>query len=86
MITADTLKTLTSVKKGALVEALERNPIRPSWIYAIKKCRFLGLTNGNEFCYALEYDGRVALRSNMARRPEKVFISMNTKGLLVADI
>ena len=84
MITAEQLKTVTTLKKDALVQILERDPKQPSWIYAIKKCRFLGMTNGGQFCYSLEYDGRVALRSNMARRPEKVFVTLTPTGSLVA--
>lgn len=83
MITADKLKQLTTLKKDALVAALERGDSTPSWAYAIKKCRFLGLTNGGQFCYGIEYDGRVAQRSYQARRPEKVFISTTPAGSLV---
>jgi hypothetical protein len=83
MITAEKLKELTSIKKDALVAILEKGTT-PSWAYAIKKCRFVGITNGGQFCYGLEYDGRTALRSYQARRPDKVFISMLPSGSLVA--
>jgi DNA-binding XRE family transcriptional regulator len=83
MITAQRLKELTSIKKDALVAALEKGDNTPSWAYAIKKIKFLGLTNAGQFCYALDYDGRVAQRSYQARRPEKVFISLTPLGSLV---
>ena len=82
MITADQLKQLTSLKKDTIVEVLEKGNT-PSWVYAIKKCRFLGLTNGRQFCYGIENDGRVAQRSHQAKRPEKVFISTTPTGSLV---
>ena len=82
MITAEQLKQLTSIKKDTLVAALEKGNT-PSWAYAIKKCRFLGLTNGGQFCYGIEYDGRVAQRSYQSKRPEKVFISTTPTGSLV---
>jgi len=83
MITADKLKQLTSIKKDTLVAALERGDSTPSWAYAIKKCRFLGLTNGGQFCYGIEYDGRVSQRYYQSKRPEKVFISTTPAGSLV---
>jgi hypothetical protein len=84
MITAEKLKELSTIKKDALVAILEKGNT-PTWAYAIKKCRFLGMTNGVQFCYGLEYDGRVAQRPLYARRPEKIFISMTPTGSLVAD-
>ena len=86
MITAERLKQLTTLKKDALVSMLETGDTTPSWAYAIKKCRFLGLTNGGQFCYTLEYDGRVAQRAYQARRPEKVFISVSPVGSLTVGV
>ena len=83
MITADKLKELTSLKKDVLVAALERSNATPSWAYAIKRCKFVGMTNGGQFCYGLEYDGRVVQRAYQSRRPEKVFVSMTPVGSLV---
>jgi DNA-binding XRE family transcriptional regulator len=83
MITADRLKQLTTLKKDALVAALEKGSATPSWAYAIKKCKFVGMTNGGQFCYGLEYDGRVAQRAYQSRRPDKVFISATASGSLV---
>ena len=82
MITAEQLKKLTSLKKDAVVGALESTRETPNWAYAIKKIKFLGITNGGQFCYGLDYDGRVALRSHQARRPEKVFITLTPTGSL----
>lgn len=84
MITADKLKQLTTIKKDALVAILENGDNTPSWAYAIKKIKFLGMTNHGQFCYGVEYDGRVAYKSYQARRPDKVFISTTLSGSLVA--
>ena len=87
MITADTLNKITSIKKDALVSILEHSSTTPSWVYAIKKCKFIGITNAGQFCYGLEYDGRVAQRSYQARRPEKVFLNYNPAASTVtADV
>jgi hypothetical protein len=84
MITAEKLKAVTTLKKDDIVAILEKQLGTPSWTYAIKKCRFVGMTNGGQFCYGLEFDGRKALRSYQARRPEKVFISITASGSLTA--
>ena len=55
MITAEQLKKLTSLKKDAVVGALESARETPSWAYAIKKIKFLGITNGGQFCYEIGY-------------------------------
>jgi hypothetical protein len=86
MITADKLKELTTIKCDRLVDLLEQGDNTPSWVYAIKKCRFVGITNGGQFCYGLEYDGRRAIGRHQARRPEKVFISTTTVGSLVVGV
>jgi hypothetical protein len=48
MITADKLKLLTNMPTAMLEQAL---PVkgRPSLVYA----KFLGITNGHEFCYSV---------------------------------
>ena len=51
MITADKLSEVTRIKKDALVSILENSSATPSWAYAIKKCKFIGITNGGQFCY-----------------------------------
>jgi DNA-binding XRE family transcriptional regulator len=84
MITAEKLKQLTSLKKDALVGILEKGDSTPSWAYAIKKIKFLGMTNHGQFCYGVEYDGRIVQRNYHARRPDKVFISTTLSGSLVA--
>ena len=62
MITADKLNEVTRIKKDALVSILENSSATPSWAYAIKIFKFLGITKGEQYCYGLEYDGRVAQR------------------------
>jgi hypothetical protein len=86
MITADKLKELTTIKRDRLVDLLEQGDDTPSWAYAIKKCRFVGITNGGQFCYGLEYDGRIAINPRQSKRPEKVFISTTTVGSLVVGV
>lgn len=78
MITAHKLNEVTRIKKDQLVSILEKGSATPSWAYAIKKCKFIGITNAGQFCYGLEYDGRVSQRSYQARRPEKVFLNYNS--------
>jgi hypothetical protein len=87
MITADKLSEVTRIKKDALVSILENSSATPSWAYAIKKCKFIGITNGGQFCYGLEYDGRLSQRGYQARRPEKVFLNYNPAvGTVTADV
>lgn len=86
MITAEQLKQLTSLKKDAIQGLLEKEPREPHWVHYIKKCRFLGMTNGGEFCYALEYDGRMNRRDQALPRPNKVFIALTPAGSLTAGV
>ena len=52
MIAADTLKTLSTFTAPALARALysERDKAR-----LFKSSKFLGLTNGGQFCYKVDY-------------------------------
>jgi len=86
MITAERLKQLTTIKKDGMVAILEQGDNTPSWAYAIKKVVFLGMTNHGQFCYGIQYDGRVAHKSYQARRPDKVFVSTTLSGSLVAGV
>ena len=88
MLTPDTLNRLIKVKKEDIKSMLDQGtPNTPTWVYAIKKSRFLGMTNGGEFCYGLEYDARFAERTYQAGRPNKVFVSLDpTTGNLVASV
>ena len=48
MITPDTLKTLISFTAAALTRAAKDNGYKGP---AFSSCKFLGITNGGQFCY-----------------------------------
>ena len=50
MITADTLKTLTTFTAAALTRAVQ--DLGHDWEFS--QVQFLGMTNGGEFCYRAE--------------------------------
>lgn len=52
MITADTLKTLTTFSKHALARALADSGYTGA---SFESAEFVGLTNGNQFCYKVTY-------------------------------
>ena len=52
MITADTLKTLTSFTAPALTRAINLAGYKED---KFTSCRFLGITNGGQFCYMAVY-------------------------------
>ena len=52
MILADTLKTLTTFTTHGLAMALHHSGYRDA---AFKTCRFLGMTNGGQFCYHVTF-------------------------------
>jgi hypothetical protein len=52
MITAETLKTLTTFTTEALHRALGK----AGKDYAFTGSKFLGLTNGNQFCYHVVHE------------------------------
>jgi len=80
MITADTLQTLTTFSSGALSKALS---VCGHEGMKFSGCKFLGLTNGGQFCYRVEYfeeDQRGATSG-------KVFLTYNpAEGKVIADI
>lgn len=50
MITADKLRVLTTFGTDALILAIgPRSPV-------FKSAQFVGMTNGNQFCYQVSYD------------------------------
>ena len=51
MITADTLKTLTTFTADALCAALFHSGKKDALDLALSDAKFIGLTNGTEFCY-----------------------------------
>jgi hypothetical protein len=79
VITADTLKTLTTFTAPALAKALD---VSGYSMQAFKSAKFLGITNGGQFCYRVEYydeDGR-------GRTWDKVFLTYNpAEGRVSAD-
>ena len=80
MITADKLNEVTRIKKDALVSILENSSATPSWAYAIKKCKFLGITNGGQFCYWVVFHVEGGTDST------KVFLTYNpADGTVKAD-
>ena len=52
MITADTLKTLTSFTKSALARALATSGYTGA---SFESAEFVGITNGGQFCYKVTY-------------------------------
>jgi hypothetical protein len=78
MITADTLKTLTSFTTHGLAMALHHSGYTGA---AFKSCKFLGLTNGGQFCYHVTfYD-----EEGMGEGHGKVFLSYDpAKGQVIA--
>jgi hypothetical protein len=67
MITAETLKTLTSFTPYALDQARNRSG-RP--MLGFKTARFLGMTNGGQFCYSVTWDD-----IDLGEQREKVFLT-----------
>lgn len=52
MITADTLKTLTSFTAPALTRAIQQAGYKTD---KFNTAKFLGMTNGGQFCYSVTY-------------------------------
>lgn len=75
MITADTLKTLTTFTADALTRAVGRKQ------FTFTGAKFLGMTNGGQFCYLCTYPVKGGTDST------KVFLSYDpTAGKVIADI
>ena len=53
MITADKLKTLTTMTPRALTQVVQASGYKQD---KVNECRFLGMTNGGQFCYEVDYD------------------------------
>jgi hypothetical protein len=77
MITADTLKTLTSFTAPALTRAaMDAGYEGPEFT----SCKFLGITNGGQFCYNVVYHVKGGTDST------KIFLTYNhAKGTVIAD-
>lgn len=79
MITADTLKTLTSFTTHGLAMALHHSGYTGA---AFKTAKFLGMTNGGQFCYQVTYYDE----SLEGEQLGKVFLTYDpTAGKVTAD-
>jgi hypothetical protein len=79
MITADTLKTLTSFTTHGLAMALHHSGYTGC---TFKSAKFLGITNGGQFCYAVTYHDD----SGTGVVKDKVFLTYDhAKGMVIAD-
>lgn len=79
MITAETLQTLTTFTAPALARALDVSGYRDC---EFKSARFLGMTNGGQFCYSVTYFNEHIGEDDHA----KVFLSYDpTEGRVTAE-
>lgn len=77
MITADTLKTLTTFTAPALTRAIQLAGFKKD---SFTSAKFVGMTNGNQFCYSVTY------REHDAEQTGKVFLSYDpVAGRVSAD-
>ena len=76
MITPDTLKTLISFTAPALTRAAKDNGYKGP---AFSSCKFLGITNGGQFCYMAVFLVEGGTDST------KVFLTHNA-GRVIADV
>jgi hypothetical protein len=77
MITADTLKTLTTFTAPALTRsAMDAGYKGPEF----SSCKFIGITNGGQFCYTAVYHVKGGTDST------KIFLTYNhAVGTVIAD-
>ena len=79
MITADTLKTLTTFTTHGLAMALHHSGFTGA---VFKTAKFLGITNGGQFCYGVTFHDE----EGMGEGHGKVFLSYDpTKGQVIAS-
>lgn len=79
MITADTLKLLTNFGPTALAQTLGHSGYTGA---VFKTAKFLGLTNGNQFCYAVTFPDE----SGTGVETGKVFLTYDpVKNQVIAD-
>jgi hypothetical protein len=78
MITADKLKLLTTLTPTGLTQFLQASGYKQD---RVTECKFLGLTNGGQFCYKIDYD-------NFGEKEyRKAFLSYNpAQDQVIADI
>jgi hypothetical protein len=53
MITAERLAYLTSMTPAQLTQTVQASGYKKD---RVNECRFLGMTNGGQFCYEVDYD------------------------------
>ena len=77
MITADTLKTLTTFTAAALTRAAQLAGYKgPDF----SGCRFIGITNGGQFCYTAVFQVKGGTDST------KIFLTYDhAEGRVIAD-
>lgn len=79
MITADTLKTLTTFTTHGLAMALHHSGFTGA---VFKTAKFLGITNGGQFCYSVTFHDEETGGTGQG----KVFLSYDpTEGKVSAD-
>ena len=79
MITADTLKTLTSFTTHGLAMTLHHSGYTGA---VFKTAKFVGITNGGQFCYHVTYHDD----NGLGEEQGKVFLSYDlTEGKVTAD-
>ena len=77
MITAETLNTLTTFTAPALTRAARDAGYKGP---EFSSCRFLGITNGGQFCYTAVFHVKGGTDST------KIFLTYNhAKGVVIAD-
>jgi len=79
MITADTLKTLTSFTAPALTRAIRDAGYKED---TFTSARFVGITNGGQFCYRITYWDNI----EGSEQDSKVFLNYDpTANQVIAD-
>ena len=78
MITAEKLKLLTTLTPTSLTALLQSSGYKQD---IVTECQFLGITNGWQFCYKIDYD-------NFGNKEyRKAFLTYNpTEDRVIADI
>lgn len=79
MITAQELTRITTLTPGALTQMIREAGHKKDQFLA---ARFLGITNGGQFCYEVEYMDKHE-KDKVSRT--KVFVSKHPYGSLEAD-
>lgn len=78
MITAKKLQTLITLTPAELTKFLKSSGYKRD---TVTECQFLGLTNGNQFCYKIDYD------NFGVKEYRKAFLTYNpAQDQVIADI